>query len=157
MTVVSHQVGTGQRILQKLTRSRGGFILRDIPKRVGTRESVRSGKFYLREEPLVANEPLERFLPLEGCFNFRDLGGYSTLDGRTVKWRKLFRSDNHFHLTNEDIDYVANTLGVVTVVDLRTPEEYQKEASRANIISTAQYHNIPFLQELLPPPTQATT
>jgi protein tyrosine/serine phosphatase len=96
----------------------------------------------------MAIEPLERFLPLEGCFNFRDLGGYPTLDGRTVKWRKLFRSDNQFHLTNEDVDYVANTLGVVTVVDLRSPEEFQHEASRANTIPTAQYHNIPFLQGL---------
>ena len=96
----------------------------------------------------MANEPLERFLPLKGCFNFRDLGGYPTLDGRTVKWRRLFRSDNQFHLTNEDVDYVANNLGVVTVVDLRSPEEFQQEGSRANTIPTAQYHNIPFLQEL---------
>lgn len=96
----------------------------------------------------MATVPLERFIPLKGCYNFRDLGGYPTQDGRTVKWRRLFRSDNHYHLTNEDVEYVANTLGVVTVVDLRTPDEFRKDASRANTIPSAQYHNIPFLQEL---------
>ena len=33
-----------------------------------------------------------RLLPLEGGRNFRDLGGYETEDGRTVKWGHVFRS-----------------------------------------------------------------
>ena len=35
----------------------------------------------------------DRQLSFEGAFNFRDLGGYTTVDGRMVKWRTLFRAD----------------------------------------------------------------
>ena len=35
----------------------------------------------------------ERLLPLDGPDNFRDLGGYETSDGRTVRWGQLFRSN----------------------------------------------------------------
>ena len=38
----------------------------------------------------------ERTLPVEGMNNFRDMGGYETYDGRTVKWKLLYRSD-HIH------------------------------------------------------------
>ena len=85
--------------------------------------------------------PSERFIPLQGCFNFRDLGGYSTRDGRSVKWRRLFRSDALHHMTDGDVEYVANTLGVVTVVDLQNPHQIQKCP-----ITSAQYHNIPFME-----------
>ena len=35
---------------------------------------------------------IERHLiPFEGGRNFRDLGGYQTMDGRTIKTGKLFR------------------------------------------------------------------
>jgi len=36
---------------------------------------------------------LPRSIALDGTTNFRDLGGYAGADGRTVRWRKLFRSD----------------------------------------------------------------
>ena len=36
----------------------------------------------------------ERRLPLQGTCNFRDLGGFKTVDGKTVRWGKLFRSDD---------------------------------------------------------------
>lgn len=34
----------------------------------------------------------ERLIALEGGQNFRDLGGYRTADGHSVKWGVLFRS-----------------------------------------------------------------
>ena len=33
-----------------------------------------------------------RLVPLEGSFNFRDLGGYPAPDGRTTRWGRLYRS-----------------------------------------------------------------
>ena len=33
-----------------------------------------------------------RHIHFESVPNFRDLGGYRTHDGRTVAWRRLFRS-----------------------------------------------------------------
>ncbi|GMK43626.1 protein-tyrosine-phosphatase [Paenibacillus glycanilyticus] len=41
-------------------------------------------------------------LPLEGVFNFRDMGGYRTEDGRTVKKGLLFRAAELTGLTPED-------------------------------------------------------
>src|SRR5271166_4913778 len=66
--------------------------------------------------------PPDRLLPLVGAYNFRDLGGYPTTDGRQTRWGRLFRSDTLHELTDEDLDAVR-ALGLVTVIDLRTPTE----------------------------------
>ncbi|RLA41629.1 MAG: hypothetical protein DRR42_24455, partial [Gammaproteobacteria bacterium] len=33
----------------------------------------------------------DRQIRLDGQSNFRDIGGYVTSDGKTVKWRQVFR------------------------------------------------------------------
>jgi protein-tyrosine phosphatase len=66
----------------------------------------------------------ERVLPLSGAFNFRDLGGYATVDGRVTRWRRLFRSDALHAITPEDLK-VLNSLGVATVIDLRSRGEIE--------------------------------
>lgn len=43
--------------------------------------------------------PRDRLVTLEGTLNFRDLGGYVGLDGRTVRWGMVFRSDAMHELT----------------------------------------------------------
>lgn len=68
----------------------------------------------------------ERLLTLKGATNFRDLGGYKTKDGRTVKWGYLYRSDALADLTNEDIQYISNS-GIKTVVDFRTDSEVNQK------------------------------
>jgi hypothetical protein len=70
-------------------------------------------------------DPVEtpaRLVPLSGAFNFRDLGGYRGLDGRTTRWGRLFRSDTLHELTESDIQ-VLRSLGLATVIDLRTTRE----------------------------------
>ena len=67
-----------------------------------------------------------RLLPLEGGRNFRDLGGYRTEDGKTVKWGKLFRSGVMTGLTPADYDYLSG-LGIRVVCDLRTAQERSAE------------------------------
>jgi protein-tyrosine phosphatase len=66
-----------------------------------------------------------RRLDLEGPVNFRDLGGYNTADGRTVRRRHLFRSDALFRLTQADAARV-DALGVTTLIDFRTPDELEE-------------------------------
>ncbi|MFG1999022.1 tyrosine-protein phosphatase [Spirillospora sp. NPDC048911] len=61
---------------------------------------------------------MEREIVLEGCVNFRDLGGYAA-DGGLVRWRRLFRSDALHELTESDVRTVLD-LGVTTVIDLRS-------------------------------------
>src|SRR5262249_45824180 len=51
-----------------------------------------------------------RRLPLEGAINFRDLGGYPTRDGRSVRWGVVYRSDQLSGLTVKDSAYL-NWLG----------------------------------------------
>lgn len=67
-----------------------------------------------------------RLLPLEGGRNFRDLGGYKTADGRSVKWGKLYRSGVMDGLTDEDYEYLSG-LGIQVVCDLRTARERTEE------------------------------
>lgn len=64
----------------------------------------------------------ERALPLQQASNFRDLGGYPTRDGHTVKWGKAFRSGAMPLLTESDYG-LLDQLHIGTVVDLRSLEE----------------------------------
>jgi protein-tyrosine phosphatase len=71
--------------------------------------------------------PHPRSLPLTGASNFRDLGGYQGLDGRTVVWRRVFRSDHLAGLTPQDLATLAE-LGVRHAVDFRGEHEQLKQA-----------------------------
>ena len=62
----------------------------------------------------------DRSLALAGASNFRDLGGYQGSGGRTVRWRKLFRSDHLAALTPEDARTLGE-LGVGRAFDFRDP------------------------------------
>ena len=88
----------------------------------------------------------QRFIPLEGCFNFRDLGGYQAQDNRTVKYRTLFRADNPQFLTEADAAYVASDLGVAVVIDLRNPEDALESARWPQPSSPVRSANVPVLE-----------
>jgi protein-tyrosine phosphatase len=60
----------------------------------------------------------DRVLTFERCFNFRDLGGYAGLDGRPVRWRRLFRSMTPQYMSDADAEAVAH-LGISLVIDFR--------------------------------------
>ncbi len=64
----------------------------------------------------------ERFLPLSMGVNFRDLGGYRTVDGRAVRWGRLYRSGSLAELTAADVAYL-DRLGLKLSCDLRSVEE----------------------------------
>nr|WP_296073309.1 tyrosine-protein phosphatase [uncultured Actinoplanes sp.] len=88
----------------------------------------------------MAVEPYPRNLGFSATYNFRDVGGYTGLDGRTVRWRRLFRSDALHRLGEADAEAFAE-LGVRTVIDLRRPfeiEKYGRVAERYGL----DYHNL---------------
>src|SRR4029077_14878625 len=71
-----------------------------------------------------------RHLNLAGASNFRDLGGYRATDGRTVRWRQIFRSNHLGHLTEADIA-VLRGLGVRSAFGFRGREE--RDAARCAV------------------------
>lgn len=85
------------------------------------------------------SESPARHLNLAGATNFRDLGGYIGLDGRTVRWRKLFRSNHLGHLTPADIA-VLRQLGVKSAFDFRGTNERGEALCGVEEIET---HSLP--------------
>jgi protein tyrosine/serine phosphatase len=59
-----------------------------------------------------------RHVDFEACFNFRDLGGYAGLDGRAMRWGRLYRSMTPQYMTAADA-IQASQLGIELVIDLR--------------------------------------
>jgi rhodanese-related sulfurtransferase len=88
----------------------------------------------------------QRILDLVGAYNFRDLGGYPTTDGRRTRWGRVFRSDTLQELTDTDID-VLRQLGLATIVDLRTPTEVERDGRGLLAREPVRYINLSVLQE----------
>lgn len=64
----------------------------------------------------------DRFIPMDGSRNFRDVGGYRTADGHTVKWGVMYRSGSLGKLTPAGAAELAK-LHIASEIDLRTTEE----------------------------------
>jgi protein-tyrosine phosphatase len=84
-----------------------------------------------------------RVIELEGCLNFRDLGGYPTRDGRAVRWGQLFRSDALHLLTPEDVARLRSELGIGTIIDLRSSAELSSEGRGRLLDEPIAFHHIP--------------
>ena len=67
------------------------------------------------------NQSSDRFVPLEGTVNFREVGGYPAATG-TTKWRTLYRSDALGYLTDSDRDELRDR-GLAIVLDVRDDAE----------------------------------
>jgi protein tyrosine/serine phosphatase len=70
---------------------------------------------------VLATQP-ERFWDLQGCSNFRDLGGYHTGTGAATQWRRLFRGDAVIGATPADRGRFDDA-GLRAVIDLRSTHE----------------------------------
>jgi len=86
----------------------------------------------------MSNSPA-RHLNLQGASNFRDLGGYAAGDGRTVRWRQIFRSNHLGHVTEADVE-ILRGLGVKSAFDFRGLEE--REAAVCGVKEIA-VHSLP--------------
>ena len=102
-------------------------------------------------------QQMERRIVLEGAVNFRDQGGYPTENGRFVKWRRLFRSDSLHDLTESDVQTITGTLGLTTIVDLRSINSVLEDGRGLLALSGIAYHNYPFLERRgIEPPTSGS-
>ena len=69
----------------------------------------------------------DRHLPYDSVFNFRDIGGYTTRDGRRIRWRRLFRAGALHTMSAEEARHAHEELGVRGILDLRRPDEIESE------------------------------
>src|SRR5215831_3397969 len=88
---------------------------------------------------LPMTELPSRHLNLQGASNFRDLGGYAAGDGRTIRWRQLFRSNHLGHLTEDDIKAVRG-LGVKSAFDFRGADERKAAVC---VLEEIKVHSLP--------------
>jgi protein tyrosine/serine phosphatase len=90
----------------------------------------------------------ERGVAFTNVFNFRDLGGYRTVDGRSVRWRRLYRSDDLSRLGEADGERFR-ALGIRTVVDLRRTSEIEEDG-RIPDFDGCTYHHVHLVHEHWP-------
>jgi protein tyrosine/serine phosphatase len=71
---------------------------------------------------------MTRHIAFEGIENFRDFGGYATACGRGMRSGRLFRSGHHARASEADVARLKD-LGISVVVDLRRPNERERDPS----------------------------
>ncbi|MBW1846107.1 MAG: tyrosine-protein phosphatase [Deltaproteobacteria bacterium] len=100
--------------------------------------------FYIAPKAEAGFILAERRVRLEGSVNFRDLGGYKTLDGRRIKWGKIFRSDNLARLSDIDQTKLMN-MGIKLVCDFRTSAEIKKMPDKFPGNNSGKYLHLPII------------
>jgi len=93
-----------------------------------------------RHHPMI-HDYIDRHLPFQGCFNFRDIGGYPTVDGRSVRWGRYYRAGRQDRMTEADLARLSE-LAIRTQIDLRRPDEAADQGPGPLGELGAAYHNI---------------
>jgi protein-tyrosine phosphatase len=91
----------------------------------------------------------ERAVPFATCFNFRDMGGWRTTDGRELKWHTLYRADTLHRLHGEELELLTS-LGLRTIVDLRSANELEVHGRFRHVGDDVCLHHIPLVDEAGP-------
>jgi len=87
-----------------------------------------------------------RHYPFEGCFNFRDIGGYKNQDGKSVKKGLYFRTGRQDRMTERDLAQLLD-LKISTQIDLRKPDEVLDQGKGPLVTMGANYINIAVIPE----------
>ena len=94
----------------------------------------------------MMDDYLERHYPFEGCFNFRDIGGYLNQEGKRVKKGLYFRTGRQDRMSEKDLSRLKE-LKIATQIDLRKPEEVLDQGKGPLETMGANYINIAVIPE----------
>lgn len=96
-----------------------------------------------RTDALLAelNVHPERIQTVDGVKNLRDLGGYQTMDGRTVKWDMIYRSANLHELSPEG-EAELSQLNIRAITDLRSDPEREQEPDNIPLVTPAIEYSV---------------
>jgi protein-tyrosine phosphatase len=92
-------------------------------------------------------EAFDRHLRFKSVYNFRDIGGYQAHHGKTVAWRRVFRSGEFRNVTREDLDRLTKELAVNQVIDLRSGSELKNNGNGLLEGCGIKYCNIAFMKD----------
>lgn len=98
---------------------------------------------FKNEENLIfCNETMlgKRLIQLENSINIRDIGGYTGLNGKKVKWRKVIRSEELAHLSDKDVNYFVS-LDLKHSFDFRDSAKAKKLPDK--LPETTEYNPVP--------------
>jgi protein tyrosine/serine phosphatase len=100
----------------------------------------------------VADALPDWHVDVAGCVNFRDAGGWRTVDGGEVRRGRLYRSDDPIRITPEGRRAVER-LGLAMVVDLRQQTQFSRTPGFADRDRTS---HVPLVDQVVdhqdPPP-----
>jgi protein-tyrosine phosphatase len=83
----------------------------------------------LAAAPVAQSKQHSRQIVLEGARNFRDIGGYPSMDGKHIRGGLVFRSDALHNRTDADYRKLAR-LRIRTVCDYRANAEREREPTK---------------------------
>lgn len=95
----------------------------------------------LAAPPAVVAADIDHSLHLEGPKNARDVGGYPTVDGHTVRTGKVFRTDALSTLTPADLASLESR-DVKVVADLRTVYERTIQPDKVPAGATPRWYDV---------------
>ncbi len=88
--------------------------------------------------------PYSRSIEFESIRNFRDIGGYRSLEGGIIAWRRLFRSGELGNMTGNDMKKLRDEIGITTVIDLRSTRESEQQGTELFTEVGIRHYNLPF-------------
>ena len=88
-----------------------------------------------------------RHLRFKSVTNFRDIGGYKTQQGRTIAWRRIYRSGELARINQEEYDRLTKEIGLNAVVDLRSDFEVKRQGIGLPAECSIKYYNIAFMTD----------
>lgn len=128
----------------KVASIQTGYTL--IPDSIPSQRSYFLLRFNGHDDHIVGARA-ERLKYIE---NFRDLGGYTSKNGKQLRWGKIFRSGEFNTLTASSINRLKN-MGIKTLIDFRDSEDVIKPSPELGLDNVI---NLPgalhYRQNLLP-------